>query len=212
MFLDTGAEVSLIPASIFHEELEPVLGSLKELPSPITVVGVADTGVPGEGHIANAEIDGLTVEIGFLVVGSRHTLSGCKKDHPILLACNALKVIAGLRGTGQNGGSLGLVLDSLRYPELIGLVCEAKVETSTKGEVWGRIHEPCKGNHDEESTDTEKENPATYHQLLDGTQVELPVGVVLLPLSANDVEQVALLLREHQDALPSGEFNRPLVL
>ena len=124
--LDTGAEASLIPSTIFHGFLEEVLGPLQKLPTPLMVVGVAETEVPAEGYVmAPVEIDGQVAEIGFLVVGSWRPPSGRKRDHPILLGCNALKVFADLRNANRSKGSLEIALDSLDIPEVSSREAEA---------------------------------------------------------------------------------------
>lgn len=100
--IDTGAEASLIPSQIYHSKLEPVLGPLGSMEFAIKIKGVGNAPVPIEGYLeTEVSMQGWTATVGFLVLPDDLALDGRKKNHPILLGCNALKKLASVPVEGR---------------------------------------------------------------------------------------------------------------
>lgn len=134
--IDTGAEASVIPSETFREYLEPVVGSLGSLDTSFNIVGFEGTEVPVEGYIrVPINIQGHDVVAGFLVT-SAYPVRGRRREFPVLVGCNILKLLA--RKTEEEDLGFHIVLDRRKVPvrtESDTHVLRRAVITSTKEEI-----------------------------------------------------------------------------
>ena len=93
---DSGAEASIIPASVYHRCLKERLGGPQQEPGVfLNVVGVGEIEVPIEGFVeVPIKVRGQSLQGGFLVVVDREC-SGTASEYPILLGCNILQNLDG---------------------------------------------------------------------------------------------------------------------
>ena len=116
--LDTGAEASLMPQRYYETHLLNKIGPLEEAKEGIRVSGVSGKNIPILGFLrARVEARNHSADVGFLVV-REGILTKRQEEYPIILGCNALRVL--LQGGSEGIGSQGdwdLVSQTLDMPK-----------------------------------------------------------------------------------------------
>ena len=118
--LDTGAETSLIPASVYHKELIDRMGEMGEVGRLISVVGANGVHIPIQGCVeAPITVGMATIDAAFLIVDDHQTdRQGRQQEFPVLLGCNVLRALHGLSKEGcSNSQEFELVWNSLKCAE-----------------------------------------------------------------------------------------------
>ena len=112
--LDTGAEASLMPQKYYETHLRSKVGPLTEIRGGIQVSGVSGKDVPILGCVrVQVRACRHSADVGFLVV-REGSLIERQEDYPIILGCNALRVL--LQGGNKDTpsrGDWGLVSQTL---------------------------------------------------------------------------------------------------
>ena len=94
--LDTCAQTSLIPASLYHRHLTGMMKGLQSVGTLINIVGVNDLNVLIEGYLdVPISIFGQTITASFFVKSDSASIStGRRVKSSVILGCNILRAIA----------------------------------------------------------------------------------------------------------------------
>ena len=93
--LDTGAMTSLIPSVVYNELLKPRVGDLAPEHTYLKISGVDGEPLDVQGYVElPLEYGNCTVTASFLVTNSVGKRGGA---HPVLLGCNNLRKLTGLK-------------------------------------------------------------------------------------------------------------------
>ena len=133
--LDTGAETSLIPASVYHEVLQGKIGELGEVGTFISVVGASGVDIPIQGCVeAPLSFGTDSIKAAFLIVDDRQSDRRTRQqEFPVILGCNVLRALQGLTDQVSVGSEdVGLVWESMKlaqpdHPQGSGLTAPVRV-------------------------------------------------------------------------------------
>ena len=161
--LDTGAETSLMPSSFYHEHLTGMVGGLRNVGTFMKIVGVNDLSVPVEGYLdVPISIFGHTMMASFFVKqDTTMSVVGRRVEHPVILGCNILRVIAAksLEPVGPSKDDWHLALRWIRLKtgdvtgDLTGEVT-GEVTCEVTGDVTGEVTGDMTGEVTGDMTDT----------------------------------------------------------
>ncbi|XP_071948803.1 uncharacterized protein [Antedon mediterranea] len=95
--LDTGAEASIIPSSVYNKQLKSIVGELGSVNGLfMNVIGVCGVEVPIEGYVEIPIVIGEQKLTGsFLVVSDAVTVTNHSNEYPVLIGCNILRELQG---------------------------------------------------------------------------------------------------------------------
>lgn len=95
--LDSGAETSIIPASVYHEQLKVHLGELHSMSGLfLDIVGIGGIDIPIEGYIeVPIHLEGHSLLGSFMIAADRacHNATATTPEYPVLIGCNIFDTI-----------------------------------------------------------------------------------------------------------------------
>ncbi|PIK46893.1 putative transposon Ty3-I Gag-Pol polyprotein [Apostichopus japonicus] len=202
------------------------------LPVPLMVVGFGDEDVNVLGFVsAVVKIRERSSLVAFLIIDGQ--TSGRSEQYPILLGCNALKVLVGANEPVKEGESVELAARCMEFSD-VTQVCEAEIvigeereevaacQNRSEGSLVGKsVAALAEGQGGELLTKSEDRiegsqavslegtpsSDTEVYMLADETMVELPWGVELPALERNKVDRVAVLLHDNLKAFSRDDLD-----